>query len=674
MTRDLLLGVSPYHDSSVAVTEFASGKPLAVLSEDRHSGRSHHLGFPWYSLDRIIEDFGAKNFAGIGVPWDHTLYRKPPTGYFSECGLSTADEQTIRDSLETVCDAVDADVMRGSPDGLTDVKFFVQRMPGVEDHQLQKLLTYLLLKYSQLSRCRSHLSRLLPGVEVHAFNHHECHAELANFSSGESSWVLTMDGRGEFDATVLWKKEGPCLERLEQLLHPKSLGRFYELWSTYLGFDRVSGPGKLMGLASYGDTRFVEVFASMLSPDLQHFGYAFDNQLMILSQSEPMSLRQELIDLLGPPRRPEEAITSRHEAIAYGAQHALERVVIGLVQHAIEATGSKDGFLSGGVALNCVMNAQVLGHVDRLGLLPPCGDDGLSLGAAGQLRKLLRRDEARRFSTARYEKAAGTANHAAETESLLKSLGFTFRNASPADLADLIAQNQILAVVRGEYEFGPRALGNRSLFANPTLYENWPRINADVKFRDDFRPFAPILTEEFAHEIWVPSDDSTVSPFMLFAPRVSEIVQQQIPAVVHVDGTSRIQTVNDVEDAWLFEFLQHMSTAIGVPAVLNTSLNMAGESILVDIGDVLEFASMSAVDGVFVDGLLVSKKDNGDAFAAIAERFGDKQDYLARRPQRYEAWLASRVDRSTHLDFPTAFRLIWGFEATPNLLGKASFS
>lgn len=159
-------------------------------------------------------------------------------------------EVSIRKSLQSVCDTIDNCISVDNFQGLSQVGTIVQKFPGAQDNRLRKALTYLLLKYTQLSQCKSHLNRLVPGAPILAFNHHECHAELSNFSHSNSSWVLTMDGRGEFDATVLWEKKGIELRRLQSILHPHSLGRFYELWSLYLGFDRVSGPGKLMGLAS----------------------------------------------------------------------------------------------------------------------------------------------------------------------------------------------------------------------------------------------------------------------------------------------------------------------------------------------------------------------------------------------------------------------------------------
>ncbi len=209
-------------------------------------------------------------------------------------------------------------------------------------------------------------------------------------------------------------------------------------------------------------------------------------------------------------------------------------------------------------------------------------------------------------------------------------------------MAELLAADKVVGHIGGRYEFGPRALGCRSILANPGPYDNWPRINQRVKFREDFRPFAPMMLPEEAERLWGDHSKPTASPHMLLAPRTNALMGENLRAVVHKDSTSRIQTLDQETNPFLHAVLLEMKRRTGFGVLLNTRLNMSGESIISEHLDLLMFLAMSEMDAICLDGVLVEKIGNEAALNRLADQIGDRAAYLDRRPSAYRAYLARR--------------------------------
>lgn len=650
---------SSFHDASVCVVSSERDEPVLMLSEDRHSGIPHHFGFPFASMRRAIAEVGAEKIAAVGTSRNPACFRTPPASYFADI-LSPADDTAVRQAVGGLLDRMDA-TGASDPALAAAVRALVDRTPLLSESAeartaLRKRLNYLLLRYGNELTSHAQVRRLLPGVAVHGFDHHLTHAAFYLASPFDDAAVITWDGRGEFDTTVLWHGHGDEITRLTTLTHPVSLGSFYEIFAEHLGLGRVEGPGKLMGLAAYGDARFEDLFRQIVRPLPGAFGYEFDRRWVSYSDSERMAPTAELVDLIGVRRQRGEPIEDRHAAIAHAVQAVTEDIGAALVDAAMAQVNTRNVVLSGGLTLNCVMNEK-LRH--RCGIepfvLPPSGDDGTALGAALLLRRQLAERPPRRL---RYVRTYGTQSDHDAARRLAAEHGLRVEEAGPATVAALLAEDKVLGVIQGAYEFGPRALGFRSILADPRKAENWPRINGAVKFREDFRPFAPVMLREEADRFWGSDSTPTDSPFMLLAPRMSAEAQQQLGAVVHKDRTARVQTVAPEFNPWLHQVLGEFKGLTGVGVLMNTSLNMSGESIIIEHLDLLRFLAASGLDAVVLDGVLVRKQGNQAALAALPG-IADRQAYLAERPARYRQQLTDEDRAVTYLDFDGLFAFLF---------------
>ncbi|MGW5333132.1 carbamoyltransferase family protein [Streptomyces bauhiniae] len=422
------------------------------------------------------------------------------------------------------------------------------------------------------------LAEALPGLDpdkVRFVPHHVAHAASAGQASPYPDCaVLVLDGRGECGSHLAGRYTGRRLDVLATQSLPDSMGLFYEELTEHLGFLRSSDEFKVMALASYGKPRFLDELR-------RHVGT--DGEGRFRARSVPWAE-------LAPPRPPGEPWTEEHADLAASAQACLEEVLLGLARWLHERTGDRVLTLAGGVALNCVANTRLHreGPFDTVWVQPAAGDAGTALGAALHLAHQQEPVEA--MPTA----ALGREWSVPELRAWLERAAVPYEE--PEDIAETVAEelarDGIVAWFQGRSEYGPRALGHRSLLAHPGRAANLERLNA-VKGREEFRPVAPMVLAERAAGLF---DGPLPSPYMLFVHEVAEAWRQRIPAVVHVDGTARIQTVDRAEEPLVARMIEGFERRTGLPVVVNTSLNTAGRPMVDDPRDALECFGSAPVD------------------------------------------------------------------------------
>ena len=430
-------------------------------------------------------------------------------------------------------------------------------------------------------------------------DHHLAHAISAYAYSGfDEASVAVMDGRGAWEATSLWHGRNGRLEHLLTIPFPDSIGFFYSGFTEFLGFTPNSDEWKVMGLAPYGRPG-IDLSAFI---DVKAAPYRIHPRQLATNGT---SAHARMAALLGPPRIAESEIDDWHKNIAYAVQDACETAMMNVVKLAIEKTGSRNVCLAGGVALNSKANGKIAasGMVDQLFVQPAASDDGVALGAA----------------LAPYLDAGGKlANRAMrhgywgpsfDDESIEAALR-TYklrcsRLADPASAAaELLSRGKILGWFQGRMEFGPRALGSRSILADPRDPEMNAKVNNAVKFREWWRPFAPSLKKEAAGEYL---ESATDSPFMILTAQVRPEKRAVIPAVTHVDGSARPQTVEKEINPCYWRLIDEFGKRTGVPVVMNTSFNLRGEAIVHTPTDAIRTFFSSGMDALVIGSYLVEK-------------------------------------------------------------------
>jgi carbamoyltransferase len=424
----------------------------------------------------------------------------------------------------------------------------------------------------------------------HYVEHHLAHEASAFLAAPfAESAVMTLDGRGELATTSYGRFAGREYERIGQVHMPHSLGLLYERVTDYLGFLRSSDEYKVMALASYGDPAFVCEFRSMVS-------IGEDGQYRIGDAN--------LGDLFGPARERGAPMEKKHFDIARSLQLALEECAVELAAWLKERTGSRHLAMAGGVALNCVMNARIrdAGLFERVWVQPAAGDAGTALGAALWTDwKSRGRDKAWSMDHAYF----GPEYPAEEIQAFLERGKIRYRRADniAEETSRLLAQDKIVGWFQGRMEFGPRALGGRSILASPLSPDMQTRLN-EIKDREDFRPVAPVVLEEEAASWFVGGD---VSPFMLFVYNVAPDKAHRIPAVRHVDGTARIQTINRAQNALYYDLIQAFQRRTGVPVLVNTSFNTRSEPVVCTPRDAVECFWTSPIDALAIGPFVLEK-------------------------------------------------------------------
>jgi len=435
------------------------------------------------------------------------------------------------------------------------------------------------------------LRTALPGLDparVRFVPHHVAHAASAYLAAGfDDCAVMTVDGRGEATSQLMGHVRGGRLEVLAEQHLPESLGLVYESLTAHLGFTRASDEYKVMALASYGEAT--------------HLGELRD--AMRVTGDGGFAARPPAWERFAPPLASGGSWTRAHADLAASVQARLEEVLLELAAWLHAATGERRLALAGGVALNCVANSRLWreGPFEEIWVQPAAGDAGTALGAALYVAHELDGAVEPMGSA-----ALGRGWSTAELEARLDRAALPYERPDDVaeEAAEVLARNGVVAWFDGRAEYGPRALGHRSLLADPRDASNLERLN-DVKGREQFRPVAPMVLEDWAGEIF--SGGPIPSPYMLFTHRVQEHWLERIPAVVHVDGTARIQTVDAAREPAVARMLRAFERRTGVPVVVNTSLNTAGRPMVDSPGDALECFGSAPVDALVMGPFIVRR-------------------------------------------------------------------
>jgi carbamoyltransferase len=447
------------------------------------------------------------------------------------------------------------------------------------------------------------------GTRLRYMEHHPAHAASAFLVSPfDEAALLTVDYIGEWAVTWAGVGRGTSIKRLWSCNYPHSLGVFYSAITDYLGFRRASDEYKVMGLASYGEPAYHDDFARIVRGDGAG-GCRVDLswlQCHYAPGSRVGYFSKKFIDRFGPPRRRDEPVEERHRNIAASAQRVLEDTVLDMARALHKTTGLTRLCLAGGVALNCAMNGRLLreGPFDEIYVQPAAGDDGIAIGGAfqayhdatGAPRSFVMED-------ARLGPEHG--NDAIQSFLDLAKIPYEQLDDVPAATARLIADGLIVGWHQGRMEFGPRALGARSILADPTRHDMRDLINKYVKHREEFRPFAPSCLEEKAADYF---EGCTRSPFMLFVHPVKPGQRDRVPAITHVDGTARVQTVSRSVNPRYHAMITAFEQLRGVPMVLNTSFNDNNEPIVNTPAEAVRCFYSTGMDALVIGDFLVRKR------------------------------------------------------------------
>jgi carbamoyltransferase len=437
-------------------------------------------------------------------------------------------------------------------------------------------------------------------------NHHQSHAASSFYTSPfENALVLTLDGVGEFESAAVFLGKGNRLERVLSINFPDSLGLFYSVFTQYLGFEVNEGEYKVMGLAPYGKPTMLDRILGRILLLADDGTFRLNLDFFNFCDIE-RHYRDRLIDHLGvPPRTAKDPMTQAHCDLAASVQQALEMAVSNLLGAMLKRYPTKDVCLAGGVALNCTCNARLIRDFGiRMHIHPAAGDAGGALGAA--LYEVARTMPDATLLRPDFTPYLGVSFASPEIELTLVERGVAFsrsRNAA-AHLARRLANGDVVAIIHGRDEWGPRALGARSILADPRRAEMKDHLNAKIKFREEFRPFAPVVMEQH-YSTYFETLGMAASPYMLYTHRA--LRPQDTAAVVHADLTSRVQTVNEQQNAYLYAILREFYALSGVPVLINTSFNLRGEPIVSNPADALKTFYASGIDCLAIEDFIVEK-------------------------------------------------------------------
>ncbi len=455
-----------------------------------------------------------------------------------------------------------------------------------------------------------------PEERIAHVDHHLAHAASAYFTSGwDDCLVIVIDGMGEAHGASVYRASGGHLEPVHRISAANSIGIFYSVITLHLGFDFNSDEYKIMGLAPYGDPERYRAFFDEAVALKDDGGFEIAPLRLNRSREERenhLATRRHLSESLLPPREPDSEITSEHNDVAAGLQACLDRTILHLCGHFGRQLGIRRLALAGGVALNTTANGKLLasGAFDEIYVQPAAADDGSALGAALHRASLAGEISNRRSPVPFYGPAhsleaieRALAQFEGQIEiTRLETLGDACEHA-----ASLVAKGEVISWYRGRMEFGPRALGHRSILADPSRPEMRDRVNALVKLREGFRPFAPAVTREQVDK-WFEVEPGTELPYMTVNVDVRPEHRAQLPAITHVNGSARVQTVAAQHNPEFHELLRAVGRHTGREMLLNTSFNIKGQAIVNTPAEAIETVLGTGIEALFLENTLVRKR------------------------------------------------------------------
>ncbi len=560
----VILGLNCYkHDAAAAL--LIDGKLVAAAEEERFRRIKHYADYPEKSVDYVLES------ASISPSEiDHVAFYMLP-GLVMRENISYSRHYLLKNG---------------------GVNFLLSQLNGAK--RMRSIETVI----------RSHLGRTLK-ARVDFVEHHIAHADAACYCSGfESAAVLTMDGVGERDTSILASFTPAGMEIHSFSRFPNSPGIYYSAVTKHLGFMPDNDEYKMMGLSSYGEPEFLDTFRRIISSSKGRIH--LDTKLLDIHMGvHSANFSEKVQKTIGSPRMPGTEITSLHMNIACSAQKALEEVGLSLAGYLRKVSGMDRLVISGGVGLNCVMNGLIekeSGFAETFPL-PASHDAGTSIGAAVYIHR-------KNYPEVPLVPPSGMyLGPEYSEEEIRKALEMARLGWSrPDDLADrtaeLIEQGKVVGLFNGRMEFGPRALGNRSILADPRRADMKDIVNRVVKHRESFRPFCPSCLEQKAHEYF---EGCTVARYMNKTYSVLPEKISDIPSVTHIDGTSRVQTVTRNINPFYYDVIECFYRRTGVPVILNTSFNVKGEPIVTTPIDAVRCFYGTGIDVLVMPPFLLIK-------------------------------------------------------------------
>ena len=573
-----ILGINAYHgDASAAILH--NGKLVAAAEEERFNRKKHCAGFPTLAVRYCLEAAGI-----TATELDHVGISRDPSAHLHK-----------------------------------KILFSVTRLSG-----LSGLIAARLANAARVRNLREELAKALdlPAVsfraQFHNVEHHKAHMASCFLVSGfDQAAILSIDGFGDFISTMWGRGDGNRIEVLGEIEYPHSIGILYTATSQYLGFPKYGDEGKVMGLAPYGQPRYIEQFRDMVRTEsdgrfklnLDYFLHHSDGVEMTWDEGSPTIGRifsDKYIETFGAARNNGLPLSSREEDIAASLQARLEEVGFHILNHLYQKTRSKRLALAGGVALNSVMNGKILLNTpfEEVYVQPAAGDSGTALGVCFWIENvLLQRPRAFTMGHA----YTGPEYKNGQIERVVHSSGLKHRLLGDAELtraaAQAVADGKIVGWFQGRMEFGPRALGNRSIVVDPRRQEMKEVLNARIKKREPFRPFAPSILEDRVSEYF---EQTHPAPTMLMVYQIKPEKRAAIPAVTHVDGSGRLQTVSREANPLYYDLIREFDRITGVPVVLNTSFN-EDEPIVCTPDQAMDCFQRTRMDVLFLGNYMVER-------------------------------------------------------------------
>jgi carbamoyltransferase len=571
-----ILGINAYHADASAVL-LKDGRIVAAAEEERFNRVKHAAGFPELAVRYCLQR------AGIGIEnVDHVGISQIPSGHL-------INEVTFVLHNRLMFSHQGLDRLR-SVEKIRNIKTVLANSMGVRESALK--------------------------MPFHNVEHHVAHMASAFFVSPfREAAILSIDGFGDFCSTMIGRGTDTHIEKLGAVMFPHSLGLFYTSVSQYLGFENYGDEGKVMGLAPYGKPRYLDKMLDIVRPvgqgafelNLDYFLHHIAGVEMSWDEGTPyigQVYSNRFSDTFGPPRRADEEITNHHRDIAASLQKCLEFHLFRILNDLQDRTGMMKLCMAGGVAYNSVANGLIRKNTRfrECFIQPAAGDSGTALGVAfyiwnnklGNCRDYVMEDA-----------YLGPESSETELEQALRDFGVHYQKIDTIEerAADLLASGKIVGWFQDRMEFGPRALGNRSILADPRQAEIKDVLNRRIKHRESFRPFAPAVLEEYVEEYF---EDAFPSPFMLMVFKVRPEMQRNIPAIEHVDHTGRVQSVSKTVNPKFWKLIEAFRQRTGIPLLLNTSFN-ENEPIVCSPQDALHCYATTRMDALVLGNFLLSR-------------------------------------------------------------------
>jgi carbamoyltransferase len=576
----LILGLNMFHgDASAALVQ--DGEVVFAVAEERLNRIKHYAGFPSLAIKACLDFVGAKitdvDHVAVGQDSDANLAKKVQYALANPARILNfirlrQRKQPMRNVATLIAQALDV-----NPEALA--------------------------------------------FQQHHVEHHIAHIASAYYCSPwETAAGFSYDGSGDFVSTMMARCEGNRIEVLDRVFLPDSLGSFYTMICEFIGYPHYGDEGKVMGLAPYGKDRFCDSLGEVIglrndsfSLDASFFNPLGSNQGMQILPDGTVSLARHfsprMVRTFGEPREPRTEITQREMDLAYAMQQRFEDVLFHLLAQLHQRVPCEDLAMAGGCALNSVANGKLFAHTPfrRTWIQPAAGDEGLAIGAALHVYHAVLNQQRRFVMKNSY---LGPEFSNACVESNLKKANLRYRKLEREPLLDFVAQQiatgNVVGWFQGRMEWGPRALGNRSILAHPGLPGMKDILNARIKQREWFRPFAPSILEERQCEYF---EHDHPSPFMLHVYKIRPEKRAQLSAVNHVDDTGRLQSVSRQENSLYYELIRAFEQKTGIPVVLNTSFN-ENEPIVCQPGEAIDCFKRTRMDALAIGPYVTVKTEN----------------------------------------------------------------